>query len=155
MRAGAILSACLCLVPLGAHLFEMPNKLALGMADYMVVQRIYAGWALFGVGVILALAFTLALAAMLRPARGRFRLCMGAALCIAGTQAIFWLFTFPTNAATHNWTQLPADPERARRQWEYSHAASAVLMIAALVMIVVASQPQAVPNRQCDNGCRD
>jgi hypothetical protein len=35
-------------VPSGAHLAGLPNKMALSPAEYMVVQRIYRGWALFG-----------------------------------------------------------------------------------------------------------
>jgi len=31
------------------------------------------------------------------------------------------------NVASNNWTVTPADFEAARRQWEYSHAVSAVL----------------------------
>jgi hypothetical protein len=39
------------------------------------------------------------------------------------------------NVESNNWTVTPADFEAARRQWEYSHAVSAVLTFIALVAI--------------------
>jgi hypothetical protein len=50
------------------------------------------------------------------------------------------------NVASSNWTQLPANFETARRQWEYSHAANAGLMLiafASLAASVLASRPAA------------
>jgi hypothetical protein len=41
------------------------------------------------------------------------------------------------NALTKNWTIMPPDLEAARQQWEYSHAANAVLTFAALALIAV------------------
>lgn len=58
-------------------------------------------------------------------------------LCIAGTQIIFWTFTYPANQETSNWTVLPEHWEALRTQWEYSHAASAVLNLIALIMLVL------------------
>jgi hypothetical protein len=37
------------LVPVGAHLFELPNKIGLSEEHYFLVQSIYRGWALFGI----------------------------------------------------------------------------------------------------------
>ncbi|HZM33925.1 MAG TPA: hypothetical protein VFC18_05460 [Burkholderiales bacterium] len=39
------------------------------------------------------------------------------------------------NRATENWTRLPAHWLELRAQWEYSHAASAVLNLLALVVL--------------------
>jgi hypothetical protein len=58
-------------------------------------------------------------------------------LCIAGTQVVFWTFTFPANQATGNWTMLPENWMALRAQWEYSHAASAVLNLIALVALIL------------------
>lgn len=44
----------LALVPSGAHVAALPNKMAMAQAAYFVAQQIYAGWALFGI-VLLAL----------------------------------------------------------------------------------------------------
>jgi hypothetical protein len=70
----ALVSVGICLVPAGAHLFELPNKIGLPPDQYMIVQRIYAGWALFGVPIVAALALTLAHAAMVRSSRAAFAL---------------------------------------------------------------------------------
>jgi hypothetical protein len=49
VRAGTtdlrVLTA-LALVPAGAHLFELPNKIGLSQDRYFIVQSIYRGWAL-------------------------------------------------------------------------------------------------------------
>jgi hypothetical protein len=50
----------LALVPSGAHLAALPNKMAMAQAAYFVAQQIYAGWALFGIVVFGALAANLA-----------------------------------------------------------------------------------------------
>jgi hypothetical protein len=62
---------------------------------------------------------------------------LSAALCLAATQVIFWMFTYPINVATDNWTVLPEAFEAARRQWEYSHAVNAVLTFVAFVSVIL------------------
>ena len=133
----AILAVAVCLIPAGAHLFEMRNKMALSPDSYMTVQAIYAGWALFGIAILAAIVLTLWHTVLIwRLPRGRW-LSLVAFLLIASTQAIFWTFTYPMNVLTENWTVMPPDLEAARQQWEYSHAASAVLTALALLAIVV------------------
>ena len=102
------------------------------------MQQIYRGWALLGVVVFGALVSSLALAIAARRRRGEFLPALVGFLCIAGTQAVFWTFTFPANQATANWTVRPEGWQALRSQWEYSHAASAVLNLAALVALIVA-----------------
>ena len=41
---------------------------------------------------------------------------------------------FPANQATANWTQTPENWEALRRQWEYGHAVTALLVFVALLM---------------------
>jgi hypothetical protein len=127
----AVLSVAMCLVPAGAHFFEFANKMSMSQPEYMTVQKIYAGWSFFGIAVIAALLITF----MVRSDRTAFFLSLAAFLCLAATQGIFWMFTYPVNVASNNWTVTPADFEAARRQWEYSHAVSAVLTFIALVAI--------------------
>ena len=50
----------LTLVPSGAHLAALPNKMAMAQAAYFVAQQIYAGWALFGIILSGALVANLA-----------------------------------------------------------------------------------------------
>ena len=62
----AIMLTALALVPSGAHLAALPNKMAMAQAAYFVAQQIYAGWALFGIVIFGALAANLAHAMLLR-----------------------------------------------------------------------------------------
>ena len=130
--------AALALAPALAHLLELPNKIALSREEYLVAQQLYRGWALLGVIVFAALLSTLAHTVAVRHERKAFRLALFALCCLAGTQVVFWTFTFPANQLTHNWTFLPQDWMALRAQWEYSHAASAVLNLAALTALIVA-----------------
>ena len=130
-----VVSVAMCLVPAGAHFFELANKMSMSQPEYMTVQKIYVGWSFFGIAVIAALLITLIHTFMVRSDRTAFFLSLAAFLCLAATQGIFWTFTYPMNVASNNWTVTPADFEAARRQWEYSHAVNAVLTFVALVTI--------------------
>ena len=68
----AIVSVAMCLVPGGAHFFELANKLSMSQPEYMTVQKIYAGWASFGVTVVAALLLTLLHTFMVRRDRTAF-----------------------------------------------------------------------------------
>jgi hypothetical protein len=133
----ALFFAALALAPAVAHLCELPNKIGLPAHAYLTVQRIYRGWALFSFVVFGALASSLWLALVTRPRR-RARLFAAIAFAaIAGTQAVFWTWTYPANAATGQWTFLPEGWHSLRLQWEYSHAASAVLNLIAFVCLLL------------------
>lgn len=142
----AILFVALAFVPAGAHLAELPNKMPLPADQYMTVQSIYRGWALFGIVIFGALALTLAHALLVRGNRRALLFSLVAFLLIVATQVIFWTATYPMNALTESWTVTPADLDAARRQWEYSHAVNALITFGALVAIiasVLASRPHA------------
>lgn len=121
-----------------AHLLALPNKISMAPDEYLAAQQIYRGWALLGVVIVAALVTTLVLAVRLRHAAGAtFPLVVVALVCIAGTLVVFFTFTFPANQATANWTELPDGWEHLRRQWEYSHAAGALLYLAALACLAL------------------
>ena len=67
----AVISVALCLVPAGAHLFELARKMSLSPAEYMTVQKIYAGWSFFGIAIVSALFLTLTHTFMVRGDRAR------------------------------------------------------------------------------------
>lgn len=133
----AVVLTALALVPGGAHLFALPNKIGLAQVDYFIVQNIYRGWALFGVVLIGAVIADGALALMLRGRGTPFVLALFACLGLALTLAIFFIWTYPANQATDNWTAIPANWQELRRQWEYSHAANAVTTFAALCAVTL------------------
>ncbi len=135
----AIILTALALVPAGAHFFELPNKIGLDQEAYFTVQSIYRGWALFGIVLIGALVANLALAILLRDQRGPFWLALVAFILVAATLAIFFTWTFPANQATRNWTVVPANWQELRTQWEYAHAANAVLTFIALCSVTLSA----------------
>lgn len=119
-----------------AHLYELPHKLRLSRDEYLIVQQIYRGWAMLGVAVVGAIITTAAVVATTRRGTHRFRWSLMALLCLLAAQGVFWTFTYPANAATADWTTLPDGWMALRRQWEYSHAAGAVLTFAAYLALV-------------------
>jgi hypothetical protein len=133
----AVLSIAVCLIPAGAHFFELPNKMSLPPDQYMVVQHIYAGWALFGIVIFAALIFTAWHTYLMRADQNAFNWSATAFSCMIATQVIFWTFTYPMNVATSNWTAMPENFEAVRRQWEYSHAISALLTFFAFTAITL------------------
>ena len=135
----AIVLTALALVPAGAHLFELPNKIGLAQDAYFVVQSIYRGWALFGIVLFGALAANLALTLMVRHRRGAFWLALLAFLLVAATLLVFFTWTYPANQATSNWTEAPADWQELRLQWEYAHAANAILTFIALCAVTLST----------------
>ena len=56
----AIMLTALALVPSGAHLAALPDKMTMTQAAYFVAQQVYAGWALFGFVLFGALGANLA-----------------------------------------------------------------------------------------------
>ena len=137
VRFLSLLFTALALIPAGAHLLELPHKIALSATDYLVVQKIYRGWALAGIVVVGALLSTLALVLMLYSQQKPFLLALVAFFCIVGAQIIFWTSTYPVNQQTVNWTVLPTDWLALRKQWEYSHAVSAGLNLVALISLIL------------------
>ncbi len=130
----ALALTALSLVPSGAHLFELPAKMALSRNAYFLVQGIYAGWAWFAVPIIGAILANGGLFASQRrhdPESARWAL--ASAVLIAMSLIIFFIWVFPANQATTNWTHIPGDWERLRRDWEYGHAANALIVFAALL----------------------
>jgi hypothetical protein len=138
LQTAAILLTAVALAPGLAHAFELPAKIGMSQADYFTVQGIYRGWALLGAVLIAAVLADGAYAYSLRGQPG-FRLALAGAVVLAATLAIFFAFTQPANAATHNWTTKPPDWQALRVRWEYSHAANAALTFIALTLIVLAS----------------
>jgi hypothetical protein len=134
----AVVLTALALVPGGGHLFALLNKINLGAEQYFIVQNIYRGWALFGVLLIGALLADLALALVLRRRGGApFVLALLGFCGVALTLVVFFLWTYPANQATANWTAIPDHWDQLRRQWEYSHAFNAVITFLALCSVTL------------------
>jgi len=128
----------LAFVPVGAHLFELPNKIGLSEQHYFVVQSIYRGWALFGVVIFAAIAANLTVAATLWHKGRPFWPSFAAGLLLAATLLVFFEWTYPANLATNNWTVVIADWKALRTQWELSHGVNALLTFIALCCAALA-----------------
>jgi hypothetical protein len=135
----AILLAALALIPAGAHVLELPRKMALSEPDYFVAQSLYRGWALSGIVIVATLLAEVALAWLTRHDGRPLMLTAAAGVSTLVTLAIFFIWTQPANSATANWTRLPDDWQSLRRQWEYSHAAGAAFALAALAFLTAAA----------------
>jgi hypothetical protein len=132
----AVVLTALALAPGMAHVMELPNKLPMTREAYLIVQRVYRGWNLLAFVVIGALIATLIL--VFSVDGDAFVPALIGFLAIVATQIVFWVFTFPVNRLTRNWTRVPDDWQRLRDRWEFSHAASAVLNFIAVVCVTVA-----------------
>jgi hypothetical protein len=136
----AITLAALALVPSGAHLFALGNKINLGAEQYFIVQNIYRGWDLFGIVLVGSFIADLVLALMLRRRGGApLILALLALGAIVLMLAIFFLWTFPANQATNNWTTIPGHWEQLREQWEYSHAVNALVAFVAFCSVTLSA----------------
>jgi len=130
----ALLLAALVLATGMAHLLEMPHKMELTQQSYGAVQYIYTGWALLGIIQVGAMVTTFLL---YLGSRGS-RLILAALICLMLTLANFFIWIYPVNRTTQNWSVLPVNWEALRKQWEYAHAANAVLELAAYILLLFA-----------------
>jgi hypothetical protein len=127
-----------------AHLLEMPRKLQWSGALYMAVQHsLYLFFAWVGAfAEVSAVVFLVVLSALVRKRKFTFYLTLFATVCLATGLAVWFAIVSPANSQMALWhsVPLPANWEDVRRQWEWGHAASALLDLAgfgALVASVV------------------
>jgi hypothetical protein len=91
----AIVLAALALVPAGAHLFALPNKIGMGQGQYFTAQSVYSGWALLGFVLIGALIANGALAMLVRDETAPFRFALAATICFTLSLIVFLVWVFP------------------------------------------------------------
>jgi hypothetical protein len=139
----ALVLGTLALAPGIAHVASFLNKIHLNESTYFIVQTVYRGWNLFGIVLVGALIANVALAAAVRRHPQAFRLVLANLLCLIGGLTIFFVFTYPANVATDNWTAVPANWAQWRWQWEISHAANTAVSFVgfcALILSVLATR---------------
>lgn len=143
----AIVIAALALIPSGAHLAALPNKITMPQTEYFTVQAIYYQWAILGLLWPAAIIMNVLLAWLIRSQRGPFWLAILAMFCFVLMLIIFFIWTQPANQATQNWTVVPENWDALRHRWEYSHAANAALVFIALsstILSVLAWRPSSL-----------
>ncbi len=135
------------------HLMEMPARRDYAPALWSRVTNIEGTYRLFGppVGAAIeggALIAAVVLSIFVRKRRPAFALTLFGAACMAAAQVAWWLFVFPVNSRMVNWTpeSLPADFTKLRDQWEYTHAARAILQIVGLGALVLSALAETPTN---------
>ena len=139
LRLLAVGLMALILIPSGAHLFELPQKITLDRESYFIVQGIYAGWALFGAPIIAAILVNVWLYfAERRRHSATAHWALIAAALTAISLGVFFMWILPGNQATANWTTQPENWESLRRNWEYGHVANAIIVAFGLMATALA-----------------
>jgi hypothetical protein len=136
IRFTALLFSIITLSALMAHLLALPGKIHLSGQDYLTVQAIYRGWAWLGIFELGAIVLMLIWVIQEYDHTLHFGFLFTAVSCLIVSTAIFFVFTFPANRATGNWTRLPLNWEELRSRWEYSHAVRALLNLASVGLVV-------------------
>jgi hypothetical protein len=145
-----------------AHALELPGKLRLSKEDYIVTQTIYyPGFTIGGIGEALAVVAALALLLTTPSYNAAFWWTLAGFLCLLAMQAAYWVLTHPVNKF---WTKdldlkglsagfFAFGSKRAvdasnkpdekwinfRNRWEYSYVFRALLSVAALISLTVAT----------------
>ena len=126
-----------------AHLLELPPRIFYFDAKLWVATTTRGLYALFGtVGAVTEIGSILTavvLALFLRGRRTAFYLALAGAILLALAFVSWVAFVAPVNAELAKWTvdSFPADWARYRDQWEYTHAANAVIKIVALSLLAL------------------
>jgi hypothetical protein len=120
-----------------AHLLEMPSKMQYEPDLYVRLHRtLYPNFGRFaGLAEAVSLITTGGLAWWLQKRRASaFPLTVAAAGCLAAAHAAFWTLVQPANTTMARWRleEIPSGWSHWRDQWEYTHAARAVLATGAL-----------------------
>ncbi len=138
IRFLAILFTAITLSATMAHLLEFRVKINLSKEDYQTVQSIYSGWQWLGIFELGAIILTLIWTVFDGKFKNIFPYLLSALICFVLSIIIFFVFTFPTNQATLNWTSLPNNWDQLRKTWEYSHASRAILSLIGLSFLLLA-----------------
>jgi hypothetical protein len=135
----ALLATALAMGAALAHALELPNKIGLSREAYFTVQGIYRGWDRLAFLLLVEVIAMLTVVTRYRRTPRVFWPAVGALASVAAAQAVFWVWTFPANVATVNWTKIPDNWEILRAQWEYSHLAGAGFQTLAMAALIVAA----------------
>jgi hypothetical protein len=118
------------------HLLELPAKMAYTGALWLtLLQTLYGAFGTIGAFIEVGAVITAAVVAFLvRRRRPAFGWTLLGTLCLVAAHVAWWVWVAPVNATMAPLTPetLPADWMALRDQWEYTHAARAVLQIVAL-----------------------
>lgn len=124
-----------------AHLLEMPAKLGYdGPLWLHLLQTLYPTYGkVSGVCEIAAVLAAWVLVFVLRPRPRAMRWTLLGAIGLTLAHAVFWIWIAPVNAelVPLSAQSLPAHWSALRDQWEYAHAARAVVELVVLAALLV------------------
>ncbi len=123
------------------HLWQLPPRMSFDGALWLETLRRYVEFGPEGPGPVIEVAAVLSTIALVFMVRGRkpaFALTLSAAITLVVSMLAWWVFVYPINVELARWTaeMLPQNWTDFRDQWEYTHAARAVLMLVALGALV-------------------
>lgn len=121
-----------------AHALEFPNKIAMSRDHYFIVQRAYDGWNQLAYVLAIELLSMLGVAWVYWDQPRVVFPTLVAIGALLAAQAIFWVWTFPANQLTGNWTVAPENWSALRSRWEYSHLGGAGFQVLAMAALIVA-----------------
>lgn len=127
----------LALCPYVAHLMSFPNKMEMSREEYFIAQQVYSGWSYSAILILLSFISTILLSVCAKDHDRVLRFSLAATFCIGMSLMVFFVFTFPANQITENWTLQPQSWADLRIQWEYSHAFNALLYMAAEALLIM------------------
>ena len=133
----ALLATAIALGGALAHAFEFPHKMAMSQEAYFITQQIYAGWNRLAFVLLFELLGTIAVIVLYRHTPAVMWPALAALTFFLASQVAFWIWTFPANVATNNWTEQPENWTQLRQQWEYSHFAGAAFQLLAMSALIV------------------
>ncbi|HEX2629452.1 MAG TPA: hypothetical protein VHM26_10575 [Chitinophagaceae bacterium] len=135
-RIISVLFTAIAFAPGFAHLLERKPKLDLSRSDYLITQQLYAGWALFGIIIFIALIATVIVAIRTKWRMEKI-LAWSAAILIVTSLVLFFIHIYPANQQTFNWSFLPDNWIELQQQWEDTHALNAILYGMALLLLII------------------
>lgn len=145
LKTTRFLSLLLVALTLGmtfCHVMEIPGKLRLDGAQWLIVQHnLYIAFGIGGATIeVLSILLTWVVVFQVRRRRSAFYWTLGATVCVTAGLIVWTLLVAPMNAALSGWTPetLPADWTDYRNQWEAGHAIHAALFSLGFSALVIA-----------------
>src|SRR5262245_28034302 len=112
------------------HLLQLPPRMSYDGAQWIATQSLYQTFGTVGAGIeVGALFMVIVLSLAVWHRRPAFQWTLFGTVCLLLAHVAWWVFVAPVNAEISKWTPetLPTDWTWWRSQWEYTHAARAIL----------------------------
>ena len=124
-----------------SHLLEMPAKMAYdGVLWLKLLKTLYWGYGTIGAVIEVGAVITsVVLAYLVRHHHKVFIWTLTGAICMVAAHVSWWIWVRPVNVRLFPLTAatLPTNWMQLRNQWEYTHAARAILQIIALGTLTI------------------